>query len=68
MAMVTGNSFAGGPTPNWKDTEISQQVLLPQKIEVVPPDPSLPPEIAALSGRWEDRWDTAPPPGNYADF
>ena len=42
----------------WKETEISRDVPLPppEKIEIVPPDPSLPPEIAAFSGRWEGIW------------
>lgn len=56
MAMVTGNSFAGGPTPSWKETEISRQVLLPQKIEVVPPAKDLPQQTAAFSYRWEGVW------------
>lgn len=42
-----------------KETEISRFVPLPWNVKVVPPDSSLRPEIAALSGRWEDKWDNS---------
>lgn len=55
--MLTETSFAGGPSPDWKDTEISRLVALPQKIEVVPPPKDLSPNIAPFLGRWEGIWD-----------
>jgi hypothetical protein len=54
---LTENSFAGGPTPDWKETEISRLVALPPKINVVPPGKDLSPKIAAFLGRWEGVWD-----------
>lgn len=41
----------------WKDTEISRLIPLPQKIQIVPPAPELPKELAAFSGRWEGVWE-----------
>lgn len=54
---LTENSFAGGPSPDWKETEISRLVALPPKINVVPPGKDLSPKIAAFLGRWEGVWD-----------
>ena len=31
-------------------------VPLPQTVQIVPPDPNLPPEIKAFSGKWGGRW------------
>lgn len=33
-----------------------ESVPLPQQIQIIPPDPNLPPEIKALSGKWGGRW------------
>lgn len=46
------NSFAA-----WKETDISKFVPLPPKIEIIPPPPDLPKEVAAFSGRWEGIWE-----------
>lgn len=35
---------------------------LPQDIKIVPPDPNLPPEIKAFSGKWQGKWN------NRTDF
>ena len=34
----------------------SNDVPLPSDINIVPPNPSLPKEVAALSGKWEGSW------------
>ena len=46
--------FAGA---EWKETEISRNVLLPKGITISPPSPDLPKEVAAFLGRWEGVWD-----------
>jgi len=48
-----------GRTPEWRETDISRFVNLPdsEKLKIIPPDQDLPAGIAALSGRWEGVWD-----------
>ena len=46
-------TFAAG---EWKETEISRYVPLPNKINIIPPDKTLAPETAAFSGGWEGIW------------
>jgi hypothetical protein len=40
-------------------------VPLPNDILIVPPDPSLPPEIKAFSGKWSGRWGNPYQPSSY---
>jgi len=49
--------IASGDVLGWKETEISRDVPLPRKIEIVPPSADCPKEIAAFSGRWEGIWE-----------
>lgn len=38
----------------------AEEVPLPSDLKIVPPDPSVPPELAKFSGKWgegKDRWD-----------
>ena len=51
MLLLTSISLA------WRETEISKKVPLPLKIQITPPDPGLPKEIATFSGRWEGTWE-----------
>jgi len=41
--------IASGDVLGWKETEISRDVPLPRKIEIVPPSADCPKEIAAFS-------------------
>lgn len=41
----------------WQETEISKYVPLPRDINIIPPSPELPKEIATFSGRWEGIWE-----------
>ena len=34
----------------------TSDVPLPQDVQIVPPDPNLPPEIKVFSGKWGGRW------------
>lgn len=40
-------------------------VPLPQTVQIIPPDPNLPPEIKALSGKWGGRWWNPSGPSNH---
>lgn len=47
LVMVAGTSYA-------------EEVPLPSDLKIVPPDPSVPPELAKFSGKWgdgNDKWD-----------
>lgn len=41
-------------------------VPLPQTVQIVPPDPNLPPEIKVFSGKWGGRW-WNPAGSNFSD-
>lgn len=51
LSLITSTSFA------WQETDISKKVPFPPNVKIVRPT-DLPPEIAALSGRWEGMWKT----------
>jgi hypothetical protein len=42
-----------------------ESVPLPNDILIVPPDPSLPPQIKAFSGKWSGRWWSPYQPNSY---
>lgn len=54
-------AMVGISLAEWKETKISRHIPLPKKIEIVPPSPNLPKEIAAFSGRWEGTWEGSRP-------
>jgi hypothetical protein len=35
---------------------VAPQIPLPSDINIIPPEPTLPEELRALSGRWEGKW------------
>jgi hypothetical protein len=41
---------------SWSYVLAATKIPLPENFNVVAPDPSLPEEIRALSGRWEGKW------------
>ena len=45
------------PASAWRETEVSKNVKLPEKIEIVPPASDLPKEISRWTGRYEGIWD-----------
>ncbi len=46
---------------------MAASVPIPSDIQIVPPDPSLPKELAAFSGKWQSRWYNMSDPGGECD-
>ena len=60
VALVTIATVPAFAETVWKETEISKSCPMPSGLKsppkIIPPDPNLPPEVAAFSGRWEGIW------------
>jgi hypothetical protein len=51
LMVLTGVSLYSCATTNSLTS-----IPLPENVQIVPPDPNLPPEIKAFSGKWSGRW------------
>jgi hypothetical protein len=53
VSILSINGLLAGA--DWKETEISKNIRMNYKPNIIPPGPDVPTEIAAFSGRWEGK-------------
>ena len=56
LLLVVLMVLAGVSLSSCATTNSLTSIPLPENVQIVPPDPNLPPEIKAFSGKWSGRW------------
>jgi hypothetical protein len=56
VSLVSINGLLAGT--EWKETEISKDIRMNYKPNIIPPGPDVATDIAAFSGRWEGKMDS----------